>query len=238
MTGEGAGQVDSDVELAGTPEEAAASHADAAQRELHTCLPGIIKSFDPAKQTAKVQPAIKRLFTETGFVDLPECVDCPVQFPAGGNFVLTFPVTAGDECLLVFSERAIDFWWDRGGTQEPSEYRLHDLSDGFALVGVSSKPRFLSPGVNTSAVELRTRDGALVLQMDGTTIKAGINSPEHAALADTLKDVILGPLCDAIQAITVNTAVGPSSPPINAATFASIKAQLSQILSQTLFVQP
>jgi hypothetical protein len=133
--------------------------------DVHTSTPGIIKSFDASKQTAVVQPAIRRLFIGKGFINLPQCVDVPVQFPRGGNFVITFPVASGDECLLTFGERAIDFWWDRGGVQEPAEPRMHDLSDAFAHLGFSSRGRV--PGsISTDALEIRTLDGATVLRLD------------------------------------------------------------------------
>lgn len=134
-------------------------------RELHTCLPGIVVSFDAARQTATVQPAIKRVFTELGAVNLPVCMDVPVCFPGGGGFWLTFPVVAGDECLLVFAERCIDRWHAEGGTQLPAEYRLHDLSDAFALVGVTSQPRRLA-NVQASGAELRTRDRSTFLRLE------------------------------------------------------------------------
>jgi hypothetical protein len=173
MNGETGADLQQDDELEATPERAAAVFAESLLKDTHTCLPGKVLSFDATKQTAQVQPLIQRLFVGdgagTGWVDLPPCVDVPVQFPAGGPFVLTFPVAAGDECLLVFSERAIDFWWDRGGVQQPSEVRMHDLSDAFAIVGISSKPRFLS-SVATDAVELRTRDGTTVLRMEAGRI--------------------------------------------------------------------
>lgn len=126
-------------------------------KNLHTCLPGIIIQFDPAKQTAQVQPAVQRIFTEKGVVNLPVCVDVPVVFPAGGIFALTFPVAPNDECLLWFSERCIDLWFTYGGVRPPAEYRLHDLSDGIALVGLSSLPRSLA-AFQISAAELRNRE--------------------------------------------------------------------------------
>lgn len=153
-------------------------------KDTHTCLPGIVVSFDGATQTAKVQPAIKRIFADVGPVNLPECVDVPVQFPSGGKFVLTFPVAAGDECLLVFSERAIDFWWDKGGVQLPAEYRMHDLSDAFAIVGVTSKPRKISK-FNGSAAELRTLDGATVLRIDGDSVYVGGAAGAQPAIMGT-----------------------------------------------------
>lgn len=56
-------------------------------------------------------------------MDLPILPDVPVVFPGGGGFALTFPVAAGDECLVVFASRCIDAWWQSGGVGEPMEPR-------------------------------------------------------------------------------------------------------------------
>lgn len=173
-------------------------------KDVNTILPGIVRSFDPATQTVRVQAALQTVFVGVGATTLPECVDVPVVFPAGGNFVLTFPVTAGDECLLMFSQRAIDFWWDQGGVQLPSEVRFHDLSDAFALVGVSSRPRFLS-GVATDAVELRTRAGDTVLRIENEMVTAGaVAGAEKSIKADTYRgqeDQVFDSILSALTAI-------------------------------------
>jgi len=158
-----------DAQQASSAEEAASAQIEGRLKDLHTCLPGIVVSFDPVKQTAVVQPAIKRIFTEKGAVNLPVCVDVPVQFPGGGDFFLTFPVKAGDECMLHFSERAIDNWYASGSTQAPAEYRLHDLSDAMATVGINSQPRKI-PAFNATDTELRNREGTTHVQIkpDGT----------------------------------------------------------------------
>lgn len=162
-------QIQRDAQQAASPETAAAAQIEGRLKDLHTCMPGIIASFDPDKQTASVQPAIQRIFTEKGAVNLPLCVDVPVCFPGGGDFQLTFPVKAGDECILMFSERAIDLWYSQGGTTQPSEYRLHDLSDGMAVVGINNQQKKLTDFNNTD-VELRDRDRTVRVTMkhDGT----------------------------------------------------------------------
>lgn len=132
---------------------------------LHTMLPGIIASFDPVRQTAQVQPCIKRLFIDKGAVNLPLCVDVPVEFPGGGGFFLTFPVKVGDECVLSFSERAIDYWYLNGGVQLPAEYRLHDLSDAIARVGLNSQPKNI-PSFKIDGTQLRSRDGEFYIEID------------------------------------------------------------------------
>ncbi|MHB0973964.1 MAG: Gp138 family membrane-puncturing spike protein [Thiobacillus sp.] len=163
------GKVQRDQQLTSTPEEAHAAQIEGRLKDLHTCMPGIIASFNPATQTASVQPAIKRIFTENGAINLPVCVDVPVAFPGGGDFFLTFPVKAGDECILFFSERAIDNWHIGGGTAAPAEYRLHDLSDGIAIVGLNSQPHKIGD-FNQTDTELRSRDGQthITMKPDGT----------------------------------------------------------------------
>ncbi len=163
------GKVQRDQQLTATPEEAHAAQIEGRLKDLHTCLPGIIASFDPDTQTASVQPAIQRIFTEKGAVNLPLCVDVPVAFPGGGDFFLTFPVKSGDECILMFSERAIDNWHASGGTQTPAEYRLHDLSDGIAIVGLNSQPHKLA-ALQMTGAELRTRSRSTYIRLEDGTI--------------------------------------------------------------------
>lgn len=158
-----------DSQFAGSPDQQHRDQMEGRLKELHTCLPGVVVSFDAAKQTAVVQPCIQRIFTTLGPVNLPVCVDVPVAFPGGGDFFLTFPVAAGDECLLLFSERAIDYWYDKGGVQLPAEYRLHDLSDAIAMVGLNSQPKKLS-ALQTTGAELRTRDRSTYIRLESGSI--------------------------------------------------------------------
>lgn len=142
---------------------------------LHTMLPAIVDSYDAAKQTITAQPAIRRILADGSEQPLPLCVDIPVVFPGSGDFWLTFPVEPGDECLLVFAERSIDFWYQEGGVQNPSEFRMHDLSDAFAIVGINSQPNKLS-NVQTDGAELRTRDRSKYLKLTsgGFEVKGNI----------------------------------------------------------------
>ncbi|MDR7283533.1 hypothetical protein J2X84_002357 [Pseudomonas corrugata] len=108
--------------------------------------------------------------------ELPLLVDCPVQFPAGGGCTLTFPVKAGDECLVVFSSRCIDAWWQSGGIQAQPELRMHDLSDGFALLGFRSQPRVIH-GISTTATQLRSDDGAAFVEVNPTSHAITLTAP-------------------------------------------------------------
>ncbi|MXF49441.1 hypothetical protein GR294_23385 [Raoultella sp. Lac2] len=153
----------------GSKEQADAQLAQAIMSAMRVSIPGIIQSFDPDAVTAVVQPAIKgaeqdESGTEVS-VSLPLLVDVPVVFPRGGGCTLTFPVKAGDECLVIFADRCIDFWWQSGGIQEPVDGRMHDLSDAFCIVGPQSQAKKIS-GISTSAVELRSDDGSTKLSLN------------------------------------------------------------------------
>ena len=152
----------------GSKEQADAQLAQAIMSAMRVSIPGIIQSFDPDAVTAVVQPAIKGVeHDESGAevsVSLPLLVDVPVVFPRGGGCTLTFPVTAGDECLVIFADRCIDFWWQSGGIQEPVDGRMHDLSDAFCIVGPQSQAKKIS-GISTTAAQLRTDDGSAFIEL-------------------------------------------------------------------------
>lgn len=130
---------------------------DNKMKGLHTSCPGFIVSFNNDSQTATVQPAIKMVMKDGKQNNLPLCTDVPVKFARGGGFSITFPVKAGDECWLVFAERCIDGWYSGGSTSEPKDYRMHDYSDAFAIVGVGSAPNAIEE-FNVDGAEIRGKD--------------------------------------------------------------------------------
>ena len=91
---------------------------------LHCALPGTVISYDAEKQTAEVQPAVKK-----GSMLFPVLADVPVFMP------VPFEVHPGVACLVVFADIDIDAWFETGEAQEPKSARKHSLSDGFAFVG-------------------------------------------------------------------------------------------------------
>lgn len=168
---------------------------DSAMLNLHTALPAIIISFDADERTVTAQPTIQRVFSEgeglSGAHNLPPCVDVPVVFPMGGGYELTFPVNAGNECLLIFAERCIDGWFTTGQPTPPQDYRKHDLSDAFAIVGVRSlankKPVWTGGAelsgngnhvrIGTDGVELGVGGASLKLTSDKLTSSVPLHAP-------------------------------------------------------------
>lgn len=164
-------------ERANDPVEATRAALEGKQAEMWTALPGIVESFDPVAMTVCVQPSIKgQIQDESGnssSVDLPLLTDVPVVFPGGGGFTLTYPIKKGDEALVIFASRCIDAWWQSGGIGGTPDERMHDLSDGIAIVGPRSQPRKLDPAVDADNVQLRSDDGkSHITMMPDYTIKA------------------------------------------------------------------
>lgn len=155
------------------PEEAALQMLEGLQAKLWTALPGIVVSADLDKQTCVVQPSIRGVLLDeqnnATSVQLPLLADVPICFPRAGGFALTVPLSAGDEVLVVFSSRAIDSWWQSGGVGEPVEARMHDLSDGFAILAPTSQPKKL-PAVQSDGIELRTEDRTTYIKLTEDTI--------------------------------------------------------------------
>jgi len=115
------------------------------------------------------------------WVNLPPLVDCPVVFPSGGGATLSFPLRAGDEVLVVFGSRCIDAWWQSGGIQQQAEMRMHELSDGFVIPGPRSVPAV--PGsLSTSAVQLRSDDGAAVISLNPTSHAVDVTTSGPASI--------------------------------------------------------
>lgn len=158
----------SDKTRSGALAEVLASERRTLNEQLRVAMPGIIRSFDPDAVTAVVQPAIRYIERDNDgnklTNDYPLLVDVPVVFPRGGGCTLTFPVRAGDECLVIFADRCIDFWWQSGGIQEPVDERMHDLSDAFCIVGPQSQAKKIG-GISTTAAQLRTDDGAAFVEV-------------------------------------------------------------------------
>ncbi|EJH9745200.1 phage baseplate protein, partial [Escherichia coli] len=147
----------------GGEQQTAQAIADSVSTQMRVAMPGIIQSFDPDTVTCTAEVALRGIVGD-GSTELKPLVDVPVIFPRGGGCTLTFPVKEGDECLLIFADRCIDFWWQSGGVQETVDPRQHDLSDAFAIVGPQSQARKIS-GISTSAAQLRTDDGAAFVEV-------------------------------------------------------------------------
>ena len=116
--------------------------------DYHFTKPGHIVEYFPLTQTATVQISNDRTYSTSSADDLtvtPSYLyDVPTFTPGGGDFHMTFPIKAGDSCLLSFSQFGYDHWFVNNedaagvrddGNPQPWTYRKFNLADGFCQVG-------------------------------------------------------------------------------------------------------
>lgn len=172
---------------------------------IHVSLPAQVVSYDSSNQSVSVQPTIKREYYDEyrtrKIEQLPIINDVPVVFPGAGGFRVTFPVTAGDTVLLVFSESSLDKWLDQGGIVDPNvDYHFH-LADAIAIPGL----RPFSDALTDAPTDRMSvgYDGGTTIEIDNASDEVRIGSNSASALLALKADV------DAINSyLTANFVTG------------------------------
>jgi hypothetical protein len=125
--------------------------------------PAKITSFNADLQRVDVQLMIQQIINGKN-VSHAILVDLPLVFPTAGDYCITFPIAVGDEVLTIFADRCIDGWLKSGDISRQVTHRVHDISDGFALVGVNSEPNKIG-SYSTDHLEIRNRTGDQVIRL-------------------------------------------------------------------------
>lgn len=174
------------------------------QAQMWTAMPAIVQSVNWANMTLTCQIAIQgRAEDQSGNINwqnISPIADVPIVFPSSGGFTITFPIAEGDEVLVLFASRCIDSWWQNGGHANlPMEFRMHDISDGFAIPGPKSVPNVIS-SISTTDLEIRndagdtylslTTDGKVGFQNATTNLKTVLTNLE--SLLTTFMTVLSG----------------------------------------------
>lgn len=107
---------------------------DESLANLHTAT--IAKVTAVGQTTINCKPVMARV-VDGQKVQLPEFKAVPPCFMQGGGSYTAHPIAVGDYALLIFTERCFDNWYAGVDNEIPLEYRMHDYSDGFALVGIN-----------------------------------------------------------------------------------------------------
>ncbi len=137
------------------------AHIDIQLESVFTTIPATVTSINKLKENKiSVQPTINRVGTDSVSVEHPILPDLPIQWPSGGGGILTFPLKVGDDVLVVFSMRSIaELQLSSSGTVDPSDSRLHSLSDGYVIPSIHRQPNVLE--VDTDNVTLNFNDASI-----------------------------------------------------------------------------
>ena len=201
---------------------------------------GKIETFYPETQTADITIAYKRILTQqipdgtissSSLVVLyPKLCKCPVVVLGGGPGSLTFPIAAGDECLVMFCDRDIDLWYQGNPTSVPNSDRMHDWSDAIVIVGLRSMKNSLQsynpagPTLNKGGVT-----GVTVALEDKIRLQVGQQTLYNAL--NSLCDGLISTIQNLIQAlITISTHT-------SATGIVTQITQIEQLLNQVMAAQ-
>ncbi len=104
---------------------------------VHTALPGTIVSYDAGAGQVSAQPFGAMKLPDGRALPYPIIHHIPVIFPTGlrGAAGVTFPLQAGDGCLLVFSEAQLDDFLHGGDSDNE---RTHSMNDAICIPGMYS----------------------------------------------------------------------------------------------------
>jgi len=224
------------------------SYIDNLETQLNTNIPAKVLSFNSEDQTIIAEPFIYEVYSDGISSKLPRIEDIPVIFNGAGGGVLTFPIKAGDEVLLAFSQRDIDAWWTTGEEGIPYTQHYHDYNDGIAIIGLTSKGN--SVNASTEDVQLRFEDNSgelnsITLGKDKSLTLKNQSGAEVKLLSDgnieittaaTIKiqnsgEELISLVSELIQLLattTTNTMLGPM--PLNfAPQLSSLKSRLDTL---------
>lgn len=155
---------------------------------------GTVVSFNSTNQTVvvnvnflRVNRAVNPIGTSGNSSDevisIPiQLVDVPIIILQGGASALTFPVAAGDSCMLMFCDRDMDNWLHAGTVAVPNSERVHDINDAVALVGLRN---FTNPltNYNSNVASLYDRTGERLAQSGDLKATARSTAPSGWLLA-------------------------------------------------------
>ena len=113
---------------------------------LNVMKVAVVQEVDWEKQEVSVKVAMKKKIPVKNGYELDEA-DYLVRVPyislGGGTSYLSFPISKGDECIVIFSDFAIQNWRDTGEFLPANEVRKHDVCDGIAIIGVRNATRLI-----------------------------------------------------------------------------------------------
>lgn len=147
-------------------------------RDVHTALPGRVRSYDASAQTAdvvlgarRVVPAADEDVDEDTSEEYPILVAVPVVWPHGGGYRLHAPLAAGDGVLVVFPESSIDRWLDSGDAGDPAVTTRHGLDGAIAIPGLGFRGGRISSAPTDGLVI--GKDGGPDVKITSSEVQAG-----------------------------------------------------------------
>jgi len=134
--------------------------------DLMVCAPGIVESFTPQTQTARIRSATLKPDGSERAVT----VQTPVVFPGP----VYWHVQDGSEGLLIAADRDWKTWWRTGEVARSESEGAHQLAHSFFIPGVMSRPNTSQRTLtnNSTTIDKAAAGGFVILGDPGATKEA------------------------------------------------------------------
>ena len=160
-------------------------------KEVYTCIPAHVQTFDPKTQLATIELGIERVDTDGSVWTPPPIIETPVLM-IGDSFCVETQIDACCEGMAFFSQRCIDAWVQTGGVAQNPLRRFFDMQDAFFVAGFRplsrSLPKFENNGIrlrnkagnqfawlkNDGSIEIGNGRGQFLMKPDGTVLINGV----------------------------------------------------------------
>lgn len=197
----------------------------------HTVMPAVVVAVND--NTVDVQLPAQALVNDEP-VSWPVIPGVPLYWPGGGFTYTAHPVVVGDSVLLLAAERSTDGWWLGQDDIPPTDSRLHDWSDCFALAGIrrqdSGVPIPTHPTVAGDEVHLgapapddAVAVGSKVLD-ELKTLRGAVANMVTAFNAHV--HVVSG---TAVEGVVTGTAAAPTTPQVSPPAIGAVSSTVVKI---------
>lgn len=157
---------------------------EADRGEIHTALPGRVRSYDANAQTAEIVLEVRQVRPGADDDDpddvgeYPILPSVPVLCLRGGGFFAHFPLAEGDKVLVLFSESDLNEWRRTGRTADPGIATRHGLSGAVCIPGIHWRGNPLaSADVGDEPRLTIGREGGAQIQISEAQINVGGSAP-------------------------------------------------------------
>ena len=136
-------------------------------------------------------------------VEYPKLSNVPVIIMGGGTSYITHPISAGDNCLLLFNDYQKDRWQQTGNSAQSDIDRKHDISDAIAIVGLNALPNAIQS--YSDYLDLHYSDNSSIIV--GNTVEVNnqtinLNGNTNVTGDETVSGIITAPTINATTAAT------------------------------------
>lgn len=196
-------------------------------------MPGVVVSFDRTARTAVVQPAPQRKLVGKDWADMQVIPDCPVSYPCGGGFSMTWDLEPGDPVMLIFAERNLTGWTGSNsvGTYSPNDQRIHDLNDAWVVPAGAPASVPLAAGANELKIGMQSGTTSITVdRVAGSVTVDSTGNVDVNAGGDVTVDATGDIVIESGASITVDAATAldvdaGSSVDVNAGSDVRIEAE-------------